>query len=114
MSSSHLILGLAFLRLRCVGNHSVTVLVHRLSFNLATCVLPIAILVVLFLQLCPVHLFVVSPIHLFDDLSLLCQALLSPCFFELFSIYLTFFWLLPKSDIHMSLLLAYTGYTLFS
>ena len=37
MSSSHLILGLACLRFRCSGNHSVTVRVHRSSFILATC-----------------------------------------------------------------------------
>src|SRR3981189_1624385 len=99
MSSSHLILGLAFLRFRCIDNHSVTVLVHQSSFILATC---------------PAHQFVVSPIHLFDDLFLLCQSLLSPCFFELFSIYLAFFWLPPKSDTHMSFRLVYTDYTLFS
>src|SRR5258708_2453595 len=38
MSSSHLILGPVFLRFKFIGNHSVTVLLHRSSsFILASC-----------------------------------------------------------------------------
>src|SRR5437773_9119449 len=78
MSSSHLILGLAFLRFRCMGSHSVTVRVHRSSFILATCPAH-----------CHFSCFILSimsctPVYCLTHSFILRSLLVIPCFFEFF------------------------------